>query len=394
MKYRKAHLFVICCSAIIVWSLSPAIGKARVTVVDKPSTSSRASDIEIKIEGTRPEFTAGTGIGVTGEITNKSDLIIYLNEAYLNLKVPPELEGPFSPAYSMWFAYFPTADHGRFNENEYKATIALKPGDTVTAFWLVNPRIVSEMQNIGPPPDIRMDHPSGGPLTFPPPLDRKADPPLQQNKTSPKAGSTDPSTTRVPSLPPLERPPDEILPLQTSLPPFTQTRSYAGPFTAVKNLLDEVFTELNFIFFNPGDYKITVTANYWHHPVPPFDDYRIAVQTKTVRVAAPQSVILFGASLGGLIAYFILPQGRRRLTQSSESKNWVWNSLKEIGGILGAMLLSAIVTILLSRVSESQFLIRVSITDFWGAIAIGFISNYLGYEILKRLIGSDKNSET
>ena len=58
------------------------------------------------------------------------------------------------------------------------------------------------------------------------------------------------------------------------------------------------------------------------------------------------------------------------------------------------MLLSAIVTILLSRVSESQFLIRISITDFWGAIAIGFISNYLGYEILKKLIGSDKNSET
>ena len=207
MKYRKAHLFVICCSAIIVWSLSPAIGKAPVTVVSKPSTSSRASDIEIKIEGTRPEFTAGTGIGVIGEITNKSDFIIYLNEAYLNLKVPSELEGPFSTANSMWFAYFPTADHGRFNENEFKATIVLKPGDTVTAFWLVNPRIVSEMQNIGPPPDTRMDHPSGGPLTFPPPLDRKAGPPLQQNKMSPKAGNTDPSTTRVPSLTPVERPP-------------------------------------------------------------------------------------------------------------------------------------------------------------------------------------------
>ena len=95
-----------------------------------------------------------------------------------------------------------------------------------------------------------MDQPSGSPLTFPPPLDRKAGPPCSsRTKRLPKAGSTDRSTTRVPSLSPVERPPDEVLPLQTSLLPFTQSRSYAGPFTAIKNLFDEVFTELNFIFF-------------------------------------------------------------------------------------------------------------------------------------------------
>jgi hypothetical protein len=55
-------------------------------------------------------------------------------------------------------------------------------------------------------------------------------------------------------------------------------------------------------------------------------------------------------------------------------------------GLLGAIALSIIVTILLSRMSESQSLIRITATDLWGAIAIGFISNYAGISLLRSIL--------
>jgi hypothetical protein len=55
-------------------------------------------------------------------------------------------------------------------------------------------------------------------------------------------------------------------------------------------------------------------------------------------------------------------------------------------------LLSAIVAILLSRISETQFLIRVTIADFWGAVAIGFITVYFGSKALEQILG--KSSPT
>ena len=60
--------------------------------------------------------------------------------------------------------------------------------------------------------------------------------------------------------------------------------------------------------------------------------------------------------------------------------------VKEFAGIGGAVLLSTMITILLSRISETQFLIKVTITDVWGAIAIGFIANYGGAKALDKIL--------
>jgi hypothetical protein len=63
------------------------------------------------------------------------------------------------------------------------------------------------------------------------------------------------------------------------------------------------------------------------------------------------------------------------------------NVFKFLAGAVGSILLSAIVTILLSWLSETQFLIRVSINDFWGAIAVGFVANLPGIKILQTISG-------
>jgi hypothetical protein len=62
--------------------------------------------------------------------------------------------------------------------------------------------------------------------------------------------------------------------------------------------------------------------------------------------------------------------------------------VKELAGVAGAILLSTMATILPSRISETQFLIKVTITDVWGAIAIGFVANYIGAKVLDKILGS------
>ena len=170
--------------------------------------------------------------------------------------------------------------------------------------------------------------------------------------------------------------------------------------TLFGGIIKTIKSELKFIFFTPGEYTLTVDAKYWIENQP---DYHTITVSSPLRFAAPQSVILFGAALGGLIAFYIFPHSRRRLIigdKARESTFWAIAARvgKEIAGIVGAILLSAIVTILLARISETQFLIKVSIADFWGAIAIGFVANYLGARGLEKLLpqlgSSSKPAET
>src|SRR5438105_1662425 len=164
----------------------------------------------------------------------------------------------------------------------------------------------------------------------------------------------------------------------------------------VRRIYDVIVSEMNFIFFPPGDYKIAIVCKY--RPVTDLKPdskvaaYRTTSQAAIIHVAAPQFVILFGAALGGLLAYFLLPQARKTLVQSSSSDERdvvirvINRIVKEIAGIAGAVLLSTMITILLSRISETQFLIKVTIADVWGAIAIGFIANYLGAKALDKIL--------
>ncbi|MBV9037482.1 MAG: hypothetical protein JO182_23535 [Acidobacteriaceae bacterium] len=99
-----------------------------------------------------------------------------------------------------------------------------------------------------------------------------------------------------------------------------------------------------------------------------------------MKIAAPQTVILVGALIGGLAAFYVLRSNKEKVTLDSYKHSS--NEGKQSRTLLGTLLLSAIVTILLARLSQSQFLIQVSISDFWGAIAIGFVASYYGPSLL------------
>jgi hypothetical protein len=67
---------------------------------------------------------------------------------------------------------------------------------------------------------------------------------------------------------------------------------------------------------------------------------------------------------------------------------------KQTYGLFGACLLSAIVTILLARISETQFLVKVTVNDIWGAITIGFFANYAGSKVLERFFPQSERHGT
>ena len=173
---------------------------------------------------------------------------------------------------------------------------------------------------------------------------------------------------------------------KTTLSPTNRSRiPILGPLL---NLYTIVASEMKFIFFYPSDYKIAVVAKYNTSPDFSGEHYRTLVQESTIPIGTPQFVILFGAAIGGLFAYFILPQARRRLIRTTEdgSRKWAQRLITEISGIVGSILLSEMTTILLSRNSDPQFLVKVNINDFWSAIAVGFLANGVGAFILSKVL--------
>lgn len=274
------------------------------------------SDIEIKLETSRPQPIAGTGLGVMADVRNISSKTVYLNQQYLTLVLPPELQGPFTSSYGRW-GMFPTEMNGKPGDN-WNMWIALKPGDTYRAFW-------------------------------------------------------------------------------TSLPYNTQ--NVAAKPSIGKDLRQEISSELHFLFFSPGDYVISVVAKYWSDPGTHPEDYRTTVQSATLHVEAPQFVILFGAAVGGLVAFLILPQARRRVRRSRQHGTspfffYAARAGSELLGIGVSILLGSIVTILLSRLSETQLPIRISVTDVWGGMTIGFLATYAGVAYLDKLIPGTRPTDT
>jgi hypothetical protein len=299
------------------------------------TTSSNA--LQIHIESTRSQPAMGTGLGIIAELKNTSNAPVYLLENRVNLVIPPEIQSAFA-GVANWWATFPTQHSPGL---QYKQDGTLEP---------LNPNLLDAD---GKP--IAVAEKFRGRLTLMPG-----------------------ATYRV------------FWSLGPSMP------SASGTFDFVVTNLTVIRSELNFLLFTPGEYKFSVVAQYWTDPETPDAKYFTVTASEKVRVTAPQSVILVGSALGGLIAYLLLPRLRHhrpspKTMPSVRRDTWYWRSsevllrlARTIAGVLGAMLLSAIVTILLARISETQFLIRVNISDFWGAIAIGFLANLGGVKIFSK----------
>jgi hypothetical protein len=115
-------------------------------------------------------------------------------------------------------------------------------------------------------------------------------------------------------------------------------------------------------------------------------------------VGITQFSAIVAAMIGGLIAYFVVglrPDGEfARLKQDqADGKRRPLNRWGVIlRNLFSAALLSAVVTVILSRISDTQFPIKVSVSDFWGALVVGFVSYFVGNKLIDRIVGLTKQT--
>jgi Protein of unknown function (DUF2934) len=308
--------------------------EAQAASVRPVQTTQKTGDLVVTIEASRPQLSAGSGFGLTAELRNTSEKAVRLRPSHTTLMLPPELQGGGILWDTAYYAFFPTETaHPNGGAFNSDVYVLLQPDNSYIVKWAWDPNVQGT---------------------------------ASRQRESSSEGRHEPLLVRI-------------------TPPF------------VRGLLDTISSELQFIFFSPGDYKVEVVAQY-HAEGDPEDQDKTVIQSALIHVNAPESVILFGAAIGGILGYLI---SRIYVGNDSNLKRSVRPTKLGgmFGGAVGSMLLAAIVTILLARISESQFLVRININDFWGAIAVGFIASISGIRILDRLIGSrtgeaDGRSET
>lgn len=330
-------------AAALAWGAGIAPGVAakpttEVATACRTAASAPPEEVSmaVRIETSRPQPSVGSGLGITAEFKNTSKKdVLFLSSDTTTLTFPPEMEGPLEQMYGRQ-GYFSTEyDQYRIEKDKpaWKGkkedppmVIAIQPGRSYRAVWV---------------------------------LDKKAD----------EIGQGADQQTKV-------------------APAWWQWRTRLSQ----SRLWQQVSAEARYLFFVPGDYRVMVQAKVGVNAPPQLENHRYLTlsETATVKMAAPQTVILLGAMLGGLVSVFLFPQSRPKSVILSYREGGFVPSLMAFFGLVysvaGACLLSAIVTVMLARLSETQFLVKISVNDFWGAVVVGFIAQYAGVAVLDKLV--------
>lgn len=105
-----------------------------------------------------------------------------------------------------------------------------------------------------------------------------------------------------------------------------------------------------------------------------------AVEECVLRIHGSLPAMMVGAGLGGVSGWLV----KRALTVGYSF------ALADILGCIGSALFAVMVTVLLQRKADAEPIVMVN--DFYGGVAIGFVSGYCGPEVFSRLILPDSGS--
>ena len=150
-----------------------------------------------------------------------------------------------------------------------------------------------------------------------------------------------------------------------------------------------------FIGFTPGEYSFQVVGKAYLSPNnKPEPTYHTFIQGTKLHVGITQWQAVFASMLGGLLAYFVMglrEGGELRTLKREEDKKLrsaVSKWLVILRSLCSAALLSAVITVILSRISDTQFPVKVTVSDFWGALTVGFLAYFMGNKIIDRIVGT------
>jgi hypothetical protein len=144
--------------------------------------------------------------------------------------------------------------------------------------------------------------------------------------------------------------------------------------------------------FVPGDYAFTVIGIAHDKSGDGTKDVaHTFTETASMKVGLSLATTAGAAFFGGLLAYIVVFLQPNQDVDKWRPETTAAGKTKVIGiwfrNALAAGLLAASVTIIASRLSDTQFPIKVSVNDFWGALTIGFISYFIGTKFILTLAG-------
>lgn len=154
---------------------------------------------------------------------------------------------------------------------------------------------------------------------------------------------------------------------------------------------------VDFLQFRPGAYRFTALVHTWTRPpvleagrVTNLGDSEIARGEARIEIGLPIIILLVGAVIGGLTAFAIRLVGLLKTGRRPHTMGWLTFLL--VGG-LGAVFVAAIGTVLISRLGQLDSFISLSINDLWGAMASGFLLEWLGLRPLLESHGVSPKSQ-
>ncbi len=183
--------------------------------------------------------------------------------------------------------------------------------------------------------------------------------------------------------------------------------------SCVANFWGRLRRRLDFV---PGNYAFVVIGSFTYTPtlqgissLPASKSASPAVeakpeehyfaQTANLPVTIDQAQVIIYAGLGGLLAFLVMTfRSANTLSEyagkvQATSDKPPFKLVIIARGAGAAILLSATVTVIASRLSTTAFPVKVSVDDFWGAITVGFVSYFIGGSFIDRLSGLTSTSQ-
>jgi hypothetical protein len=140
------------------------------------------------------------------------------------------------------------------------------------------------------------------------------------------------------------------------------------------------------LFFKPMQYIIRYSVNFSMHP-PGHSSSKNSQCTNTISqklvIRSPLKSVMFGAASGGFIGTAV------RILQTFNPETFVFSAQQFVTAAI-SIILSAMAVVFLARKSDTQSL--VSIEDFWGGLVIGFLVGYAGISFFESLSGITSES--
>ncbi len=302
-----------------------------------PTAAAKSDVIRVTIEPSRPTVTTeDTSFAFYGDLENVGSSMVTLYSRETVLVVAPEISRDHGGCILAIFAFFPTEPSPEPGKSQ---RILLRPQEHYVVAWSV---AEDNTRDCSSGPEAILDEEA---------QERKLD---QQKGTTPgapekKAGS----------------------------------RSARGFWSS---LWDE-------IAFAPGKYRFTVEGDAYT-----YDETKKAqnegpphrfVESTSLNVGISQMTAMVAAAFGGLFGYLVMllrPNSTElKMAKDTSAFSFYGFSSGVARRVVSAMMLSGIIAIVTSRVSDAPIPIKVSIPDVWGAFTLGFIAYFVGDRFIKWL---------